>query len=330
MSEVTEKAEEVKDEVGGKGGGGHSLASKLIVPAAAAAGTIVSTYAAKKVPDLISDHLMPKVQEKGDEQAQSMGKNAVQGARDAIGDQGGLVGKLGQKLLGGGGDDSDEEGGGDKHAPAQGWGRGRRLPVQIELDVAAPVDVVYDQWTQFEEFPQFMHRVEQIEQRDDRTLVWHENIWHVRRSWKSEIVEQVPNERIVWHSDSRGGHSGVITFHPMGDRLTRIEMNVDYQPEGLFEKMSSGLRFHRRALTTDMKRFKAFVEMRNEATGEWRGEIDERDENPAFAESDGDDSPRAEDRNGSSGGGNEDAEEQRKEREQRRRERQKTMGSSKR
>jgi len=115
-----------------------------------------------------------------------------------------------------------------------------------------------------------MHRAERVEQRDDQTLAWHENVWGVRRSWEAQIVEQVPDERIAWRSDSRGGHSGVVTFHELSDRLTRVELNVDFQPQGMFEKLASGLRFHRRALKTDLQRFKAFIEMRNEETGAWR------------------------------------------------------------
>src|SRR5581483_4672519 len=110
---------------------------------------------------------------------------------------------------------------------------------------------------------------------------WHENIWGVRRSWRAEIVEQLPDERIAWRSDDRGGHSGVVTFHPLSKRLTRIELNVDFQPEGLLEKLSSGLRFHRRALKADLHRFKAFAEMRDEEAWTWRSRTQTQNENRA-------------------------------------------------
>lgn len=275
-----EKASEAKDALkgGSKNGAASShlgsLASKAAVPVAAAAGTLISSYAVKKVPGLL--------RERGGEGAEKLGKQVLEGVQGAASQSGGLAGKAAEKLLGGGHGDGDGDGDGDGgHQPAKGWGRGRRLPIQCSIDVAVPIEVAYDQWTQFEDFPEFMHRVEQIEQKNDETVVWHENVWGIKRSWESQIVEQIPDERIVWRSDDRGGHSGVVTFHKLSDRLTRVELNLDFQPEGVFEKLASGLRFHRRAIKTDLQRYKAFAEMRNEETGAWRGEVHDEDENPA-------------------------------------------------
>jgi uncharacterized membrane protein len=317
-----EKASEAKDAVKGgskdaaKSGGMGSLVSKAAVPAAAAAGTLLSSYAVKKVPDLL--------RERGGEEAQKLGKQALESVQGAVSQQGGIAGKAAEKLLGGGGDDGgdDDDGGGAKQ-PAKGWGRGRRLPIQCSIDVAVPVEVAYDQWTQFEDFPEFMHRVEQIEQKEDETVVWHENVWGIRRSWEAQIVEQIPDERIVWRSEDRGGHSGVVTFHELSDRLTRVELNVDFQPEGIFEKLASGLRFHRRAIRTDLQRYKAFAEMRNEETGAWRGEIHDEDENPAREATKDQDEDGGEDEGSSNGDSG------RKEREERRQQRREAATSSK-
>jgi hypothetical protein len=175
-----------------------------------------------------------------------------------------------------------------------------------------------------------MHRVEQIEQKEDETLVWHENVWGIRRSWESQIVEQVPDERIVWRSDDRGGHSGVVTFHELSDRLTRVELNVDLQPEGIFEKLASGLRFHKRAIKTDLQRYKAFVEMRNEETGAWRGEIHEEEENPAReATKDHDDGDGGDGGSGGDTQASSNGDSGRKEREERRQQRREAATSSK-
>jgi uncharacterized membrane protein len=178
-----------------------------------------------------------------------------------------MAGKVGEKVGIGGGD------GGQKKPT--GHGRGRRLPVQESVDVAADIETVYDQFTQFEDWPNFMHRVEKVEQRDDTTVMFHENIWGVRRSWEAEIVEQMPCERIVWRSKGQPQVVGVATFHKLADNLTRVQVNMDFQPKGLFEKAASGFRMSRRALRSDLMRFKAFVEMRDEATGSWRGRIEE-------------------------------------------------------
>jgi uncharacterized membrane protein len=320
-----EKVAEAKDAAKGgskdaaEGGGLGSLVSKAAVPVAAAAGTLVSSYAVKKVPDLL--------RARGGEEAEKLGKRALESAQSAVSEKGGIAGKAAEKLLGGGdGDGGDDDGSGAKQ-PAKGWGRGRRLPIQCSVDVAVPIEVAYDQWTQFEDFPEFMHRVEQIEQKEDDTLVWHENVWGVRRSWESQIVEQIPDERIVWRSDDRGGHSGVVTFHELSDRLTRVELNVDLQPEGMFEKLASGLRFHRRALKTDLQRYKAFVEMRNEETGAWREEIHEEDENPAREATEGMDNGNSSSRNGGSDDDS-NSESSRQEREERRRQRREGASAS--
>src|SRR5205823_1226682 len=103
----------------------------------------------------------------------------------------------------------------------------------------------------------FMHRVESVEAQDRDTVVWRESIWGITRQWEAEITERKQNHLIAWRSRSRGGQAGVVTFHKLGDRLTRVELNIDFQPQGLLEKLSSGLQFHRRAVKTDLRRFKA-------------------------------------------------------------------------
>src|SRR5215218_7353186 len=105
--------------------------------------------------------------------------------------------------------------------------------------------------------------------------MWHENIWGVRRSWEAEITDQQPCERLAWRSTSGPKQIGVVTFHRISDRLTRVLVTLDFQPQGLFEKAASGMRITRRALRSDLMRFKAYIEMEDEATGAWRGRIEE-------------------------------------------------------
>jgi uncharacterized membrane protein len=251
--------------VGGVTGGGGTLVSELrgtireaalevLRPLAREATTAAAKAAATKGPGLVKDRVMPKVEDAGGPGALAKGALAKGG-----GVASGITEKLGRKK---------------GKAPA-GAGKGRRLPVQEHIDVAVAVQTAYDQWTQFEEFPRFMHRVEKVEQLDDTTLMWHENVWGVRRSWEAEIVEQLPAERIVWRTASGPKQVGVVTFHRLSDRLTRVQVNLDFQPEGLFEKAASGMRITRRALRSDLMRFKAYIEMEDEATGAWRGRIEE-------------------------------------------------------
>jgi uncharacterized membrane protein len=186
----------------------------------------------------------------------------------------GPAGGLLSKLTPGGGDDDDEDGGGNA---GDGTGKGRRMPVQQSVDVAAPIDVVYDQWTQFEDYPKFMHRVQRVEQRDDAHVAFHAKVWGINRMWEAEIVEQRPDERIVFKSVNGVQLTGVVTFHDMAERLTRIELNIDVDPDGPIEKIARGTRMIKRAARGDLKRFKAYVEMHEEETGAWRGEIQDGD-----------------------------------------------------
>jgi uncharacterized membrane protein len=283
MPETKEAVEEIKDGVEDKAtGDGNGLAKKLIGPAAAGLGTIAASYAAKKGPELIKDKVLPMLEGKGQDEAQKLGKSAAEGAKESVSDGGGIAGKVAGKLMGGGGDDDDSDGLSD----VRGWGKGRRLPIQASIDVAAPITKVFDAWKNYEELPEFMHRVESVDKQGDDKLVWHENIWGIRRDWTAQIVEEKRPQIIAWRSQSRGGNTGVVTFHRLAERLTRVEVNMDFQPGGMLEKMASGLRFHKRAAKTDLKRFKAYVEMKENAHGTTaEGEDGDEQEEPKGSES---------------------------------------------
>ena len=258
-------------------------AAETVAPAARKAASSAVIYVATKGPGLlegaVKGTVAPKLKEAG-------GARKVAGM--VLGRFPGLatkalpkgLGKLGGgsaigSLLGGG----DGDGGGSDEL--KGTGRGRRLPLQAAIDVSVPVEVAYDQWTQFADFPKFMFRVERIEQKDDTHLIWHEKIWGIRRQWEAEIVEQRPNERIVWRSTSGPQNIGVINFHRLHDpRLSRVQVNLDFQPTGLIEKTGRGWRAAIRALDTDLQRFKAFVEMKDSASGAWRGRVEDGEVQP--------------------------------------------------
>src|SRR3954447_2693136 len=237
----------------------------VLAPVAKKAATGAAKYAVKKAPELLEDTVKPMLEDAGG--VKGLVGQAMSSASD--GPAGGLL----SKLTPGGGDD-DEDGGGDA---GDGTGKGRRMPVQQAVDVAAPIDVVYDQWTQFEDYPKFMHRVERVEQRDDATVAFHAKVWGIHRMWEAEIVEQRPDERIVFKSVNGMQLTGVVTFHDLAERLTRIEVNIDVDPDGTIEKIARGTRFVKRAARGDLKRFKAYVEMHEDSTGEWRGEIEDGD-----------------------------------------------------
>ena len=145
------------------------------------------------------------------------------------------------------------------------------------IDVDVPVRVAYDQWTQFEEFPQFMEAVESVEQLDDTTLRWTAEIAGVKKTWTATITEQTPDQRIAWTSVEGAQNAGVVTFHRLDDRKTRVTLQLDVEPEGPVESVGDALGFVGRQAKGDLERFKKFVESRGVATGAWRGEVRQDD-----------------------------------------------------
>jgi uncharacterized membrane protein len=262
--------EEAATQDGGSSGGvfaelknvASDAALSVLAPVAKQAATTAAKYAVKKAPELLEDTVKPMLEEAG-------GVKGLAGQMmSSDGPAGGMLGKLIP------GDDDDEDGGGNA---GDGTGRGRRMPIQQSVDVAAPIDIVYDQWTQFEDYPKFMHRVQRVEQRDESHVAFHAKVWGLNRMWEAEIVEQRPDERIVFKSVNGVQLTGVVTFHDLAERLTRIELNIDVDPEGPVEKIARGTRVIKRAARGDLKRFKAYVEMHEDETGAWRGEIQDGD-----------------------------------------------------
>jgi uncharacterized membrane protein len=186
-------------------------------------------------------------------------------------EDGGPLSKLSGLFGGDSDDDSSEE-------EIAAHGSGRRMPIQQAVDVAVPIKVAYNLWTQFEEWPTFMHRVESVQQVDDSTVEITTKAWGVTRQFEASIIEQRPDERIEWDVEEGLSHSGVVTFHELADRLTRIEISLDVEPEGLIEKAGRGMRFAKRAVRGDLHRFKAYAEIEEEAEeGGWRGTIEDGD-----------------------------------------------------
>ena len=146
--------------------------------------------------------------------------------------------------------------------------------VQQAVDVDVPIRVAYDQWTQFESFPQFMGGVERITQIDETRTHWVTNIDGVKREFDAEITEQHPDERVAWASLDGPKHAGVVTFHRLDDSKTRVMIQIDWEPEGLVEKAGAALGVDDRQVKADAKRFKEFIESRGAETGAWRGDID--------------------------------------------------------
>jgi hemerythrin superfamily protein/carbon monoxide dehydrogenase subunit G len=145
--------------------------------------------------------------------------------------------------------------------------------VEKSVEVAVPVDTAYNQWTQFEEFPQFMSGVQQVEQLDDRTLRWVAEIAGVRRQWIATVLEQVPNRKVAWAATEGATNAGAVTFETVGGASTRVTLSLEYEPEGVVEKVGDVLNIVERQAVGDLERFKSFIESRGTETGAWRGEV---------------------------------------------------------
>jgi uncharacterized membrane protein len=165
-------------------------------------------------------------------------------------------------------------GGGDKN-DVPGVGKGRRMPVQQSVDIGAPIETVYNQFTQFEHWPVFMHRVKRASQEDDNEVSFAVKIWGKTKEFTVQIETQRPDERIKWDSTQGMTHHGVVTFHELGPNLTRVLVGFDVDPGGMLEKAARGLRHVKRATRADLHRFKAFIEMAEHETGAWRGVIED-------------------------------------------------------
>ena len=143
----------------------------------------------------------------------------------------------------------------------------------VEVDV--PVRTAYNQWTQFEEFPQFMEGVEEVRQLDETHLQWSAQVAGRTKEWRAEITEQRPDERVAWRSESGAENAGVVTFHKLGDGRARVTVQIDAEPDGPVEAVGDALGLLQRRVKGDLARFKEFIESRSSETGAWRGEVDQ-------------------------------------------------------
>ncbi|HEU5216397.1 MAG TPA: SRPBCC family protein [Gaiellaceae bacterium] len=299
-SAVKEKVEDVA---------GNGSKSKEALTAAAV--SAVGALAAAKGPDLIRK-VVGATEEKGENEAAEMGEKAVEGAKKGLGNAG-PGGKIASKLLGGG------KGGGS----GSGGKKTRRLPIQRWTDVALPIDRVYDEFTKFDQFPNFMHRVLNVEQKGPDKISWSEKIWFSSRQWEGRVTERRKNDRIVWTTKGGMQHKGIVSFHKLSDNLTRVMVDMEFEPNGMMEKMASGLRFVKRAVQADLARFKTYVEMQDAKGIDYRPnpedeKDDQDDENGGDA-----DEPTSRDQKS-----DEEREKDRKEREKAREERRKSGSRS--
>ena len=147
--------------------------------------------------------------------------------------------------------------------------------VEKSIQVDVPVRTAYDQWTQFEDFPHFMGGVKEVRQLDDRRLHWVAEIAGVRRQWEAAVLEQEPDRKVAWAATGGATNAGAVRFEAAGPDSTVVYLQLEYEPEGLVEQVGDKLGIVERQVRSDLERFKELVESQGNASGSWRGSINE-------------------------------------------------------
>ena len=150
--------------------------------------------------------------------------------------------------------------------------------IERSTEVARPLSTVYNQWTQFEDFPRFMEGVEEVRQLDDTHQHWVAKVAGQRREWDAEIVRQEPDRLISWRGFGDKDHVGTVRFDAIGADRTRVTVDMEYEPETVTEKIGDALGLVGRRVDGDLGRFRDFIESRGAETGAWRGEVGGRTE----------------------------------------------------
>ena len=145
--------------------------------------------------------------------------------------------------------------------------------VEKSILVNVPVATAYNQWTQFEDFPQFMGGVKSVTQLTEDRLQWVAEIAGVKRQWEAKILEQVPDRKVSWAATEGATNAGSVTFEDVGGGQTSVHLTLEYEPEGLVEKVGDKLNIVEKQAEGDLDRFKAFIESEGYATGAWRGSV---------------------------------------------------------
>lgn len=142
------------------------------------------------------------------------------------------------------------------------------------VDVNVPVSVAYNQWTQFETFPEFLEQVESVTQVTDTLTAWKVKVGGVERTFEAQITEQHPDERVAWTSTGgEADHAGVVTVHKLSDSETRVTVQIDWEPDGLVEKVGALAGVDKRAVKNALDRYKTYIESKGTPDGAWRGDV---------------------------------------------------------
>jgi uncharacterized membrane protein len=145
--------------------------------------------------------------------------------------------------------------------------------IEKSIEINVPVRTAYNQWTQFEEFPRFMEGVKHVKQLDETHLHWKAEIGGKEKEWDAEITEQIPDTRIAWRSRDGAQNAGVVTFHRLSDSTSKVMLQMEYDPDGVWENVGDVTGMVSQRVVGDLERFKRYIESRGQETGAWRGTV---------------------------------------------------------
>lgn len=140
--------------------------------------------------------------------------------------------------------------------------------------VDLPLVTVYDQWTQFESYPRFMDNVDSVRQLDPRMTHWQVTVGGITREYDAEILQQKPGEIIEWRTVSGPDQGGRVTFMSVDPEHTRVTLHLDFEPQGVTERVGEAVGVVSSSVKDSLERFKTFIEERGTAEGGWHGRIE--------------------------------------------------------
>lgn len=153
--------------------------------------------------------------------------------------------------------------------------------IQQSVEINVPAQVVYNQLTQFEDYPQFMHDVDYVQQLDDTHLHWVSRLSGQEAEWDAEITEQQPDRYIAWQNTGGPIAGGRVEVQPVGQETARVTLTLETNASSSASGADGDTAMTER-LGQDLAQLKQFLETRGAETGAWRGEV--RDAQPVHGD----------------------------------------------
>ncbi len=143
---------------------------------------------------------------------------------------------------------------------------GSSIDFHKTITVGAPVEEVYEFWSQPENFARFMGHVRQVTAREDGSAHWVvAGPAGAPVAFDTVISSRTPNRVLAWKTTPGWAvqHSGIIEFTPAGEDSTRMEIRMSYNPPAGAAGHAVASLFGvdpQSAMDEDLVRFKSLME----------------------------------------------------------------------